>query len=147
MANQSPIHSQHHIIPVSAYIKVWVALMFLLILTVVAADIDLGVLNNIIAMAISVTKAVLVIMIFMGVYYSTKLTKVWAMVGFVWVLFLTGILSDYAARPNIKGFAGEGSILPVQAQYIGTPLPDEAKHNEYIAPNSNPKLQEKLSQH
>lgn len=146
MANQSPIHSQHHIIPPIAYFKTWVALMVLLALTVIFARIDLGIMNNVIAMLISITKSVLVILIFMGVYYSSKLTKVWAMVGFVWVMFLAGILVDYAVTPPNQGFAGSGSMLPTHAQYIGTPVPQESVNQDYMTPSENPKIQQRMNQ-
>ena len=45
------------------------------LLTVIAADIDLGVFNPIIALAIASTKAVIVILFFMHVKYQSNLIK------------------------------------------------------------------------
>ena len=83
------------------------ALVVLMALTVGASYIQLpefwflsGVaMNNLLAMSIASVKAFLVVWIFMGVGHSTKLTKMWAALGFIWVFFLVGILVDYFARP------------------------------------------------
>ena len=69
-------------------------------LTVQAAFIDLGALNTVVALAIACTKAVLVVLYFMHVRYSTRLT--WAVV--VASVFWLGILlaltfGDYLTRP------------------------------------------------
>src|SRR5260221_3136527 len=57
-------------------------------------------INNIIAMAIAVTKASLVINFFMGVKYATKLTKLWAMAGFVGFSLMFLVFGDYSTRKN-----------------------------------------------
>ena len=69
-------------------------------LTVQAAFIDLGAFNTVVALAIACTKAVLVVLYFMHVRYSTRLT--WAVV--VASVFWLGILlaltfGDYLTRP------------------------------------------------
>lgn len=103
--------AEHHILPVSVYAKTILALLVLMLLTVGAAqisfpDINLAghvlpgtFINNIIALTIAVCKAVLVILFFMHVKYSTSLTRFWAIVGFVWMCLIFFILMDYATRP------------------------------------------------
>ena len=59
-----------HISSVKLYITIWIALMAGTILTVIAARIDLGVFNPIVALAIASTKAVLVVLFFMHVKYA-----------------------------------------------------------------------------
>jgi len=88
----------HHITPIRTYVITYILLGIGLLLTYVAAEYDLGILNNIVAMAIAVAKAVAVVLIFMGVKYSTKLTKFWAAIGFVWFILLFGIFGDYLTR-------------------------------------------------
>jgi cytochrome c oxidase subunit 4 len=70
------------------------------ILTVVAATIDLGVFNPIVALAIATTKAVLVVLFFMHVKYAheklTKLVIVTAIFFFLILLALT--MADYSTR-------------------------------------------------
>jgi cytochrome c oxidase subunit 4 len=88
------------------YIKTLVALVILMIMTVVFAQFhfpDIGpikgtMINNLLAMAIAVTKASLVMSFFMGVIYSTKLTKLWALAGFVGFALLFLALGDYSTR-------------------------------------------------
>ena len=92
-------HSTHHIVPKSLYYLIFLALMVGTALTWWVATIDLGMMNNVIMLGIAVTKATLVVLFFMHVKYSSKLT--WLVVGgavfFLLILiFLT--LNDYAAR-------------------------------------------------
>ena len=56
------------------------------------------VVNQVAALTIAVIKAMLVICIFMGVKWSTTLTKLWVMSGFVTLIILFGILGDYCTR-------------------------------------------------
>ena len=61
--------------------------------------INLGIWNPVVALTIAVIKAVLVILFFMHVYYSTKLTKLTVAAGFFWLLIMiTMSLSDYLTR-------------------------------------------------
>lgn len=63
------------------------------------AFVDLGIFNPVVALAIAVTKAVLVILFFMHVYYSSKLTKLTIAAGFFWLLIMiTMSLTDYLSR-------------------------------------------------
>lgn len=87
-----------HIVPPLYYVINFLALMFLMALTYFASDFHLGVFNNVVALAIAITKASLVVLIFMGVRWGTKLTWLWAALGFIWFLLLFGILSDYISR-------------------------------------------------
>lgn len=95
---------EHRILPVGLYTRVFVALLVLLILTVAAAMFDFGPLNFAIAMLISVTKAVLVVLYFMGVRYGTRLIWLWAGLGFAWMLLLFLTLGDYLTRGNVVGW-------------------------------------------
>jgi cytochrome c oxidase subunit 4 len=63
------------------------------------AFIDLGIWNPVVALTIAVIKATLVILFFMHVYYSSKLTKLTISAGFFWLLIMiTMSLSDYLTR-------------------------------------------------
>ena len=68
-------------------------------LTVQAAFLDLGPLNTVVALGIAVIKATLVVLFFMHVKYSTRLT--WAVVAgsvfWLGILFLL-TFSDYLTR-------------------------------------------------
>ena len=91
-------HGQTHHIPASVYYKTFVALLVLMVLTIAAAQINLGWLNIPIALAIALTKATLVVLFFMGVKYGTRLTWLWTVLGFIWLVLLFGITLDYVAR-------------------------------------------------
>ena len=91
-----------HVLPVSHLKANLIKLMILMVLTIVAArlaPIPDTMLANFVAMGIAVAKAVFVISIFMAVKFSTKLTKLFAVGGFVWLLLIGGILIDYYSRP------------------------------------------------
>lgn len=91
--------THNHIVPVKVYITIFLCLMVGTALTVWAAEQEFGTLNTVIALTIAVIKATLVVLFFMHVRYSDKLTWVVVGSGFVWLLvlfFLT--MSDYYAR-------------------------------------------------
>jgi cytochrome c oxidase subunit 4 len=77
----------------------WVTLMTLLGLTWLAARFDLGFANTVIALVISGTKMVLVLLFFMQVRYSSRLVLIFACAGFVWwMIFVSLALTDYLTR-------------------------------------------------
>ncbi len=93
-------HVPHiHITPLSTYLLVFAALSIGTVLTVVAAHYDLGMFNTPIALLIASVKAVLVILFFMHVIHSTRLTWVIVIGSFLWlgVLFVL-TLADYLTR-------------------------------------------------
>ena len=96
--------SAGHVAPKSMYYAVFGALIVGTILTVGAAKVDMGPLNNIIMLAIACTKATLVILFFMHVRWSSRLTWVIAASGFFWLLILFGMgMSDYLTRGWVPG--------------------------------------------
>ena len=66
---------EHHIVSPKVYVIVFFALLVGTAATVWASYVDLGLWNPIIALAIACTKATLVVLFFMHVKYSTKLTN------------------------------------------------------------------------
>jgi cytochrome c oxidase subunit IV len=90
-----------HIVSKKVYFVIFGALMVLTALTVWVANIDLGSekLNTVVALVIAVTKAMLVVLYFMHVRYSSRLTWVVVAGGFLWLLIMVGLtLSDYLSR-------------------------------------------------
>jgi cytochrome c oxidase subunit 4 len=88
-----------HIVPRLTYYKVFATLILLTGITVGVAFIDLGRLNAIVALAIAVGKAVLVVLIFMHVRYSSRLTWIVVAGGVFWLMLLIALtLSDYLTR-------------------------------------------------
>jgi cytochrome c oxidase subunit IV len=90
---------EHHIVSPKIYLVIIAALLVLTAVTVAASFVDMGVFNPIVALGIACTKAVLVVLFFMHVKYSTKLTKLTVGAGVFTFLILIGMtLSDYFTR-------------------------------------------------
>jgi cytochrome c oxidase subunit 4 len=88
-----------HIVPKRTYYLIFLILMVCTAVTVAVAFVDLGPLNTVAALGIAILKATLVVLFFMHVKYSTRLT--WAVVA--GSLFWLGILmaltfGDYLTR-------------------------------------------------
>jgi cytochrome c oxidase subunit 4 len=108
------IIDSHHIIPVDVYLKVFGVLMVLLVATVLAAMEDFsirlhwGPANVVIAMAIAIAKALLVVLFFMHIKYSSRLTQIIAGIAFLFLavmFFFT--FADYFSRnwiPQVSAF-------------------------------------------
>ena len=88
-----------HIVPKRTYYIIFGILLVLTYLTVQISVFDLGPLNTIAALAIAALKATLVVLFFMHVKYSTRLTKLAVLGGLYWLLILMALtLSDYLTR-------------------------------------------------
>src|SRR5215210_1687330 len=88
-----------HIVPKRTYYLIFAALMVFTAITVGVAFLDLGPMNTVVALAIACTKATLVVLFFMHVKYSTRLT--WAVVAgsIFWLgILITLTMSDYLTR-------------------------------------------------
>jgi cytochrome c oxidase subunit 4 len=94
-------HNEHarHIVGPGVYLVILLALLVGTALTVWASYVDLGLWNPVIALAIATTKAVLVVLFFMHVWYSTKLTKLTIFAGiFMFLVLISMTLTDYITR-------------------------------------------------
>lgn len=89
-----------HIVPVKTYVAIFLALLCLTALTTGVAFVDLGAeLNTIVALAIAVAKALLVILFFMHVKYSSGLTRIVIVAGFFFLAILVSLtLADVLTR-------------------------------------------------
>lgn len=84
---------------VKMFMGVWVALLVLTAITVAVAMVDLGAFSAVVALSIATIKALLVILIFMEIKYSSKMTMtvVISAIFFLGIL-LTLTLTDYLSR-------------------------------------------------
>lgn len=81
------------------YFLVYIALILMLVLTVAIAEQHLGAFGIVTAMVIASIKAILVLLYFMHLRYSSRLIWVFAVAGFVWLLILFFyVLTDYFSR-------------------------------------------------
>lgn len=95
----NPAHDDMHIVPPMLYLKVFLALLIFTGLTVGAAFIDLHEFNPVIAILIACIKAVLVVLFFMHVFYSSRLMKLTVAAGFfTFLVLITMTLTDYLSR-------------------------------------------------
>jgi len=108
--NDQAHHGGGHVTPIPVYLKTFVALLALMVLTIVAAlapyytqspffDAPIGSLfNNVIAITIATAKALLVLVIFMGLRHSSAIARLYAIMGFVWFLLMFLMFADYGTR-------------------------------------------------
>jgi len=88
-----------HIIPTRVYYVIFLALMVGTAVTVGVAFVDLGPFNAVAALTIAVVKATLVVLYFMHVRYSTRLTRAVVAASVFWLgILLTLTFSDYLTR-------------------------------------------------
>jgi len=105
MADAHSHEHPHHVIQPITFIKTFAALTVLMIATIAAAQINYGseaawvsYVANAIALTIACVKATLVILNFMGVRFASRLTQVYAVLGFLWVNLMGITVCDYFTR-------------------------------------------------
>jgi cytochrome c oxidase subunit 4 len=91
--------SSVHVSPLSTYLTIFAALMVFTAITVAVAFVNLGSFNPVVALGVAALKATLVILYFMHVKYSSRLTKLVVVLSlfFVAILFAETLM-DYATR-------------------------------------------------
>ena len=95
----NPEHGEHHIVTPKTYSLVFASLLIGTAITVGAAYVDLGIFNPVVALAIACTKAVIVILFFMHVFFQSKLIKMTVAAGFfTFLVLIIMTLSDYMSR-------------------------------------------------
>ncbi|PYJ46879.1 MAG: hypothetical protein DME85_08415 [Verrucomicrobia bacterium] len=88
-----------NIVNPKTYIWTCIALLALLAVTWSIAYIDLGPFNLILALGVSVTKAIVIALFFMHIKGSSRLLHLAAVAGVMWLLILISLtLSDYSTR-------------------------------------------------
>jgi cytochrome c oxidase subunit 4 len=95
----NPEHADHHVVTPLQYVYVYVALLIGTIITIFAADVDMGLFNPVVALAIASTKMVIVILFFMHVKYQSNLVRMTVACGFfTFIVLITMTLTDYMSR-------------------------------------------------
>ncbi|GMW03191.1 MAG: hypothetical protein AMXMBFR84_43260 [Candidatus Hydrogenedentota bacterium] len=90
----------HYIVPAKVYLNTFIMLMIFMILTILAAFyVPHGPMGTGVAMGIAITKAALVVLFFMNVKYSSKLTWIFVISCFFWLgILLSMIIVDFLSR-------------------------------------------------
>ncbi len=101
--HKQEFHDSHdtleHVVSPRIYIIVGLTLLIFTGLTVMASLFELGVWNPIVALFIACVKATIVVLFFMHVKYSSRLTKLTVSGGLFMFLVLVGMtLADYFTR-------------------------------------------------
>lgn len=89
-----------HIMSSKFYYTIWIALLCLTVITAAVSFVDLGPFNTVVALVIATIKALLVVLFFMHVKYtSEKLTKIVIVSAIFWLFLLLSLsMADYATR-------------------------------------------------
>src|SRR3954449_4885886 len=106
-----------HVSPKSMYYTIFGSLMVLTAVTVALAFINLGAWNFPVALAVAIFKATLVILFFMHVKYSSRLTKMVVGMSFFFLAIMFGLtLTDYMSRgwyASPRGTTGAGTQVGI----------------------------------
>jgi len=98
-ATEEHFDPMSHVVPMSLYVTIWAALMVFTGITVFAASVELGVFNIVVALLIATIKGTLVVLFFMHLRYSTKLTMVTVVAAIFFLLILFSLsMTDYLTR-------------------------------------------------
>jgi cytochrome c oxidase subunit IV len=98
-SNQEHFDYTSHLAPISMYVGIWAALMVFTGLTVFAASVELGIFNIVVALLIATIKGTLVVLFFMHLRYSTKLTMVTVVAAIFFLLIMFSLsMTDYLTR-------------------------------------------------
>jgi cytochrome c oxidase subunit IV len=89
-----------HIMSSRFYYTIWIALLCLTVITAAVSFVDLGPFNTVVALVIATVKALLVVLFFMHVKYtSEKLTKIVIVSAIFWLFLLLALsMADYTTR-------------------------------------------------
>jgi cytochrome c oxidase subunit 4 len=99
LAVTNPEHAAHHIVTPIQYCMVFGTLLLFTGITVVAAYLDLGWANPVVALGIACFKACIVILFFMHAKYQSRLIKMTIASGFfVFLVLVTMTMTDYISR-------------------------------------------------
>jgi cytochrome c oxidase subunit 4 len=94
-----PTHHSEHIVSPKVYGVIFASLLVLTGLTTAASYVEMYVFNAVVALGIACLKAVLVILFFMHVKYSSRLTKLTVAAGFfTFIVLITMSMTDYISR-------------------------------------------------
>jgi cytochrome c oxidase subunit 4 len=97
-----------HVVPEATFFKILMALLVLTIVTVLAAQVDLGKWNIVGAIVIATIKATLVISVFMHGKYENKIILTYMIIPFILlVIMILGVFTDDPFRDHPLPFGAE----------------------------------------
>ncbi len=119
-------HAEHHISSIKTLTIVFGGLVFLTVLTVLTAQLDLGAFNVPLALAIATTKAALVVVIFMALKWDNKVNTAIFGIGILFVIvFISFTLFDTLNRGDLTNTTkGTVQDQQIQAEKLQAQEPD-----------------------
>ena len=97
--HDEPTHTDMHIVSPGVYLTIGAALLVLTATTTAVSYLELGVFNAVVALSIACIKMILVVLFFMHIKYSSKLTKLTVAAGFfTFLVLITMTMTDYVSR-------------------------------------------------
>ena len=114
-------HSEHveHVVPISTYVGVFLALLVGTGLTTYVAYIDLGVFNTVVALLIAVIKMSLVVLFFMHLKYNKGLSRIVIFGAFFWLAIMMSItLADELSRTWTPTVDGWSTLVPLAGRFL-----------------------------
>jgi cytochrome c oxidase subunit IV len=146
MEHTPSTHATHAHPTVGLYLRVFGALMVLTATTVAVARVDLGFLNNIVALGIAGIKTSLVVLFFMHVHYASRTTKIFAAAGFFWLSILIiftesdmYVRTPPAAKVSTQGWSSFPSTTPIQSPAgVAPPAEGEAQDEGGVQSHQEP---------
>lgn len=130
--NKSHKH-HHHILSNKEAIGVFVSLLVLTVFTVWIAHVDLGALNFPVAMIVASVKALLVMLIFMGLKYDRRENAVIFFTSFLFlVIFIVFTASDVFFRGDVYVKPGDGIVANAKSRFkkAWIPTPELVAHGK-----------------
>jgi cytochrome c oxidase subunit 4 len=114
-------HDDTHVLPLSTYIGVWVALVVLTAITVGVSRFDFGTWNTVVALLIATIKGSLVALFFMHLRYDNKFNMVALLSGLLFLgIFIIPTLIDVTTRGAIDPLRNQG---PAPTGFVDRPPP------------------------
>ena len=88
-----------HVVAAKLYIAIWAILMAMTLTTVLVSFVDIGLFNVVVALLIATIKGTLVVLFFMHLRYSPKLTMATVVAAMFWLFLLLSLtMTDYLTR-------------------------------------------------
>lgn len=110
-----------HVVPETTFMKILGALLFLTVVTVLAAKVDMGKWNIVGALVIASIKATLVILVFMHGKYENKILWTYIVIPFILlVIMIGGVFSDDTTRDHPVPFSGSTGTVAAPAAAHGS---------------------------
>ena len=94
-------HDDHtaHVTPLRTYLLAALALLVLTIITVAIAFVNLGPLNDVVAVGVATVKALIIVIIFMHGRATSGVTRLVIVAGILWLaILMVGTFDDYLTR-------------------------------------------------